>query len=533
MIGNNLTLSFGLNVIYDHANFLVQDNQKVGIVGVNGCGKTTLFKVILKEIELNEGTITYNGLIGYLPQTIELESQEMNVLDYLLSARPIAKIEQEISLLYEKVILIASEKEKDRILKKIGKLETMLDYYERYTAENTLMEIVENMQIQSELLDLKLKNLSGGQKSKIAFAALLYSKANILLLDEPTNHLDNSTRQYVIDYLKNYQGMVFIISHDIEFLNAIVTKIMHIDKSTHKINVYDGNYDKYIKVSTSLLENQETLLKNQEKEIKKLRDFVLLYSNSSGKRKRIAESREKLLAKKEKELVKIPPSLKKINMHYTNVESGSKIPLQVNNLTFGYDKLLYKDLSFTINDKEKFLILGENGVGKSTLLKLIIGQLEPENGSISLGIKNKIAYYAQEQENLDLEKTVYENMVAPEYSSKQIYGVLGDFLFTENEFDKKVKYLSPGERARINLAKIRLSNANLLILDEPTNHLDPITQELVAKNFKEYNGTLILVSHNLNFVNNIGINRILLLPSGKIVNYYQDIVEFYSKANVQ
>lgn len=533
MIGKNLSLKFGLNPVYEHAEFLIQNDQKVGIVGVNGCGKTTLFKVILKQIELDEGVIEYNGSVGYLPQVIELDKQDMTVLDYLLSARPILDIQNKIVELYGEINNITDDKTKNKILKKIGHLESKLDYYEQYTAENTLMEIVENMHIDFDLLDLKLKNLSGGQKSKIAFAALLYSKSNILLLDEPTNHLDNATREYIIDYLKNYRGMVLIISHDIEFLNAIVTKIMHIDKATHKITIYDGNYDKYKKVSEALKVNQETLIKNQEKEIKKLKDFVLLYSNSSGKRKRIAESREKLLAKKEKEMIKRPPDLKKINMQFSDIEEGSKMPLQVNNLTFGYLEPLYKNLSFTINNKERFLILGENGVGKSTLLKLIIGKLMPQSGNINFGIKTKYAYYAQEQENLDLEKTVYENIYDARYTEKEIYASLGNFLFTENEFNKKVKYLSPGERARINLAKIMLEKANLLILDEPTNHLDPITQELIAKNFKEYNGTIILVSHNLNFVNNIGINRILLLPSGKIVNYYPDVVEYYSKVNVQ
>ena len=308
MIGKNLTLSFGLNVLYDHASFIIANNDKVGIVGVNGCGKTTLFKIILNEIELNEGKIEYNGIVGYLPQIIELNKQDMTVLDYLLSARPILDIQTKIAELYSKINNTNDEKLKNKILKQIGNLELKLDYYEQYTAENTLMDILENMQIDLEMLDLKLKNLSGGQKSKIAFAALLYSKANILLLDEPTNHLDNSTRTFVINYLKNYDGLVLTISHDVEFLNAIVNKIMHINKSTHKIDVYEGNYDKYQKVSKAIQENQETLLKNQEKEIKKLKDFVLLYSNSSGKRKRIAESREKLLAKKVKELVQLPPA---------------------------------------------------------------------------------------------------------------------------------------------------------------------------------------------------------------------------------
>ena len=531
MIGKDLCLKFGLTTIYDHADFLIQNDEKVGIVGVNGCGKTTLFKVIMHEQELDAGKIEYSGLIGYLPQTIELEDNDEIVLDYLLKARPIEKIKKTISELYSKILEIDSEKEKNRILKQIGNLESKLDYYDQYNSENILMEIIENMHISEDMLDLKISNLSGGQKSKIAFAALLYSKANILLLDEPTNHLDNNTRDYIIDYLKNYQGTVLIISHDVDFLNAVVSSIMHIDKATHKINMYDGNYANFLKILSSLNAARDNQIAKEEHEIERLREFVLLYSNSSGKRKRIAESREKMLAKKEAARTIKPHRIKKIRDNIKKEENGSKIPLQVNNLTFGYTKDLYNNLRFVVNNKERFLILGENGIGKSTLLKLIMGYLEPGEGSISFGRKTKIAYYAQEQENLDLEKTVFENVKTDEYLDSEVYAALGNFLFTENDFNKKVKYLSPGERARINLAKVILARANLIILDEPTNHLDPITQELVAKNFKDYDGTIILVSHNLSFVDFIGINRILLLPSGKIVNYYKDIVEYYSKIN--
>jgi len=531
MIGRDMCLKFGLSVIYDHADFLIHNDEKVGIVGVNGCGKTTLFKVIMHNQELDAGKIEYSGLIGYLPQVIEIDSKDETVLDYLLKARPIEKIKGDISRLYEKILVSNSDSEKNKYLKQIGVLESKLDYYDQYNSENILMEIIENMQISPEMLDAKVSSLSGGGKSKIAFAALLYSKANILLLDEPTNHLDASTRNYIINYLKNYKGTVLIISHDIEFLNAIVTSIMHIDKATHKIKMYNGNYDNYLKISEALNEARDALIAREEHEIERLRNFVLQYSNSSGKRKRIAESREKLLSKKEAERTVKPPSLKKVHVNLKPLSDGSKIALQVNNLTFGYTKNLYKNLSFMVNNKERFLILGENGIGKSTLLKLIMGFLEPKEGNISLGKKTTIAYYAQEQEDLDLEKTIFENVKNDDYLDSEVYASLGNFLFTENEFNKKVKYLSPGERARINLAKLVLKRANLLILDEPTNHLDPITQELIAKNFRDYDGTIILVSHNLKFVENIGINRILILPTGKIVNYYNDVVEYYSKVN--
>ena len=279
MIGKDLCLKFGLSVIYDHADFIIQNDDKVGLVGVNGCGKTTLFKVIMHDQELDEGKIEYSGLIGYLPQVIEIEDENETVLDYLLKARPIEKIRDEISHLYSKILKTDSDKEKNKYLKQIGTLENKLDYYDQYNSENILMEIIENMHISEDMLDLKISNLSGGQKSKIAFAALLYSKANILLLDEPTNHLDNNTRDYIIDYLKNYKGTVLIISHDIDFLNAVVTSIMHIDKATHKIRVYKGNYDNFIKVLTALNEARDNQIAREEHEIERLREFVLQYSN--------------------------------------------------------------------------------------------------------------------------------------------------------------------------------------------------------------------------------------------------------------
>ena len=247
MRGDNLNLSFGINEIYKDANFLLNENDKVGIVGVNGAGKSTLFHVILGDIRLDNGKITIpkNKAIGYLPQEI-VTSGDITVLDYLLEARPIKKLEQKLVDLYEKVAN-SCEKEQNKILKEITKIQDLLDYYDCYNAENILFEIIDNMHIAYELLDLKMTDLSGGQKSKIAFAHLLYSKASILLLDEPTNHLDVDTRDYVTNYLKNYHGTILVISHDIGFLNQIINKVMYIDKANKNISVYNGGYDDYLK----------------------------------------------------------------------------------------------------------------------------------------------------------------------------------------------------------------------------------------------------------------------------------------------
>ena len=534
MYGEHMNLKFHLETIYDDASFRIENKDKVGVVGVNGAGKTTLFKVILKKEELNQGKIVVprNTRIGYLPQEIVLEDKDITVFDYLLSARPIEKLNKKLEQLYIDVA-IAEGKEQDKLLKEISKTQEKLEYYDCYEAESILFTIISNMNIDSELLDMKLNDLSGGQKSKIAFAHLLYSAPEIMLLDEPTNHLDTTTRDYITNYLKNYKGMVLIISHDVSFLNAIVNKIMHIDKVSHKIEMYRGNYSDYLKKSAKQKELKERLIEQQEKEVAKLREFVLQYSNSSGKRKRIAESREKLLAKKEKEMLERDKTYKRVKLRLQPEKEGSKIPIKVNNISFGYpnSKELIHNLSFLISKKERFLIVGENGVGKSTLLKLLVGKLKPLEGNIWYGSKTDMAYYAQEQETLDLDKTVLENVENQSYTEKELRTILGSFLFHGDDVFKKVAVLSPGEKARIALCQVMLKRANLLLLDEPTNHLDPETQELIGENFKNYEGGIILVSHNPSFVEAIGIDRMLILPQGKITNYSKELLEYYYKLN--
>lgn len=534
MYGEHMSLKFHLETIYDDASFRIENKDKVGIVGVNGAGKTTLFKVILKKEELNQGKIVIprNTRIGYLPQEIVLKDKDITVFDYLLGARPIEKLNKKLEQLYIDVAITVG-KEQDKLLKEISKTQEKLEYYDCYEAESILFTIISNMNIDSELLDMKLNDLSGGQKSKIAFAHLLYSAPEIMLLDEPTNHLDATTRDYITNYLKNYKGMVLIISHDVSFLNAIVNKIMHIDKVSHKIEMYRGNYSDYLKKSEKQKELKERIIEQQEKEVAKLREFVLQYSNSSGKRKRIAQSREKLLAKKEKDMIERDKTYKRVKLRLQPEREGSKIPLKVNNISFGYpnSKELIHNLSFLINKKERFLVVGENGVGKSTLLKLLVGKLKPLEGNIWYGSKTDMAYYAQEQETLDLDKTILENVINQSYTEKELRTILGSFLFHGDDVFKKVAVLSPGEKARIALCQVMLKRANLLLLDEPTNHLDPETQELIGENFKDYEGSIILVSHNPSFVEAIGIDRMLILPQGKITNYSKELLEYYYKLN--
>ncbi len=538
MKGSNLNLSFGLEQIYVNANFQLNDFDKVGVVGVNGAGKTTLFKVILKEQELDSGKIKIvNKNIGYLPQEIILENKDITVFEYIMSARPIDKLNKKLIELYNEVA-ITSGKEQEIIMKKISKVQAELEYYDCYNAENILLELISDMQIDFELLDMRLCDLSGGQKSKVAFAHLLYSKPEILLLDEPTNHLDVTTREFITNYLKKYKGMVLIISHDVDFLNKIVNKILYVNKVNKSLTVYDGNYDVYKKKLEDEKEFQNRLIDKQEKEIKELQEFVekaRKASRTNHNLKKMGKDREIKLARKLEELGTRERVYRKIRLNIKPNREGSKIPLKVNNITFNYpgkDKL-YNNLSFVINNRERFLIVGENGVGKSTLLKLIVGKLKPNEGSIWYGSKTDIAYYAQELELLDDNKTILENVDTKGYSDKELRILLGNFLFYGDDVFKKIKVLSPGEKARVTLCKIMLERANLLILDEPTNHLDPETQVVIAENFKNYEGTIIMVSHNPVFTSHIDINRMLILPQGKITNYSEEKLNYYYKLNTK
>lgn len=533
----NLTMSFGTQVLFENINLNIPENEKVGVVGVNGAGKTTFFKIVMGLEYPDDGKIILkNGSrVSWLPQVIteDVEDLNINVLDYLMLGRPIVSLNDKLQRLYEE--LANPNCDQNKVYGEIDKIQKQLEYWDVYNAESILLKIIDGMNIDDTILNKKLRELSGGQKSKVAFAKLLYSKPEVILLDEPTNHLDEESKKYVIEYLKGYKGSVFIISHDIDFLNQVTTKTLFLDKRTRKLELFDGNYNKFKKLQ---LEREEALLRQaqiQQQEENKLREIVNKYANASGNRKRMAQDREKKLEKLMKEKIQVLDKNKTIDFKIGITREDSKQPLKITDLSFKYDKTdsnnIIDHLNFELSRGEKFLIVGENGAGKSTLLKLIVGLLEPDSGYIKLGNKTDIGYYAQELELLDNESTILDNLISMGYNQRQLRSILSKFLFYGNDVYKNVSVLSPGEKSRVALAKISLSGANMLLLDEPTNHLDPETQNLIADVFKNYDGTMIVVSHNPEFVDNLGIERLLILPEGKISYYDRDIVEHYQTLN--
>lgn len=538
MKANNIFLSFANTIIFDDVSFQLPNDTKCGVVGVNGAGKTTLFRLILGEVELDKGELNFGSKkrIGYLPQIVQIESSDETVYDFIYDGRPIKKIQKELEEIY--VRLSNGEDNNSPLLKRMGRLQDELEMYDVYNAENILLELIINMNIDLDLLYRPLKSLSGGEKSKVAFARLLYSNPDILLLDEPTNHLDVETKSFVTSYLKKYYGEVLIISHDIDFLNAIVDHILYIDKANHHAKVYKGDYNHFLKQYEEEKRLKELARQRQEKEMKNLEAFILKAKQASQTNhaiKKMKQDREVKLSKLKKVMIQKEQAYKKVKLAFSPRHEGGHVPLTVENLRFGYDEThpLYSDLSFRIGDKERFLIVGENGVGKSTLLKLIIGKLSPQDGKIRINPKTEIAYYAQELENLEEDKTILENVKNDEYSEWQLRSLLANFLFFEDDINKRVKVLSPGEKARVSLCKLLLKRANLLILDEPTNHLDPETQLVIGLNFALFEGTIILVSHNPTFVSQIGINRMLILPYGRIENYSEELLDYYYLVNTE
>ena len=545
MKATHLQLAYGTKVIYDDCNFNLENGDRVGIVGVNGAGKTTLFRIILGEQHLDDGKIELGShRLGYLPQEIIIppEHDDITVWEYVASGRPVDELQEQLNSEYEK---LAKYPDSNTILARITELQDLIDSYDLANFDYELLKILDKMHL-SDLVDQKMKELSGGQKSKVAFARVLFENAGLLLLDEPTNHLDVETKQFVANYLRSYKGTVLVISHDIDFLNTVVNKVLFVNKTTRKMKVYHGNYNDFRRQYAEEKAAEDARITEQEREIKRLSEFVA--RARAAKRSNTAligmgHQREKVLIKKLAELGEREQEYARVAIRITPAKEGSKTPLEVQNLSFAYPGglQLYNRLSFSLTRGEKFLIVGENGVGKSTLLKIIVGELTPTEGSIIMGHNITIAYYAQELEILDERRTILENVQSYDFTDTELRSMLSNFLFYGDDVYKKVAVLSPGEKARVALCKILLQRANLVILDEPTNHFDPETQKIIGENLKDYTGTIIMVSHNPAFVEQVGITRMLIVPTHQqdakkpelaiIKNYSRELLEYYYYLN--
>ena len=521
----NLSKSFGINEILKDINFSISSKDKVGLIGNNGSGKTTLLNIISGRDELYKGEIDLREKVklGYLMQDHSLISKNTVYEEMLDAFSFIFKMQKDLQELEK---LMEDYSDKEELNRNIEKYNKLLEEYEEkggYSYKSQIIGMLKGMGFSEKDYDKNINKLSGGEKSRLELGKLLLSKPDILLLDEPTNHLDISAINFLEGYLKDFKGGIIVISHDRYFLDNVVNRIFLLENKS--LYVYDTNYTEFMRRRKEDLEVQKAQYENQQKEIERQKEIIERFKNLGGsKRKRgisQSRSRQKLLDKME--LIDKPYKERdSMRLKFTpKYESGEDV-LMIRELSKSFnDKILFKDISFNIYKKEKVSLIGGNGTGKTTLFKIILNKEKADSGTVEIGDSVKIAYFDQEQDSLDPDKTVLDELwdSYPNLEHYDVRSYLAKFNFFGDDIFKFVGDLSGGEKARIALLKLMLSDANFLLMDEPTNHLDIESKEVLEDALKAYEGTCLIISHDRYFLNAVS-EKIFVLEDNILTEYY-------------
>ena len=525
-----ISKSFGEKVILEDASFHIEEREKAALIGNNGAGKTTLLRIIMNELHADSGQVVLmkDRQIGYLAQYQDVQGHR-TVYEELLSTKQYIIDMEERMRSMELEMKHASGEELDRLMNSYTRLTHEFELENGYAYKSELMGVLNGLGFAEEDFNKQVATLSGGQKTRVALGKLLISKPDILLLDEPTNHLDMESIAWLETYLLNYPGAVFIVSHDRYFLDKVVTKVVEIEAG--HVRMYSGNYSAYAEKKAQLRDAQYKAYLNQQRGIKH-QEAVIVKLKSFNREKSIkrAESREKMLNK----IQRIEKPLEVQSQMRLSLEprvvSGNDV-LTVEELAKSFpQQKLFSNISFQIKRGERVALIGNNGTGKTTMLKILNGLLDADAGSFSLGAKVQIGYYDQEHHVLHAEKTIFQEIsdTYPTLTETEIRNMLAAFLFTGDDVFKEISALSGGERGRVSLAKLMLSEANFLILDEPTNHLDIASKEILEEALNSYTGTVFYVSHDRYFINQTA-TRILDLTNQSVVNYIGDYDYYLEK----
>ena len=522
--------SFGEKVILQDASFHIEEREKAALIGNNGAGKTTLLRIIMQEISADSGNVVVakDKKIGYLAQYQDIHGHHTIYEELMTTKQYILDMEEKIRTLEQEMKYVAGEK-LESLMNSYTRLTHQFELENGYAYKSEIVGVLKGLGFEEEDYSKQIENLSGGQKTRVALGKLLISKPDILLLDEPTNHLDMESIAWLETYLLNYPGAVFIVSHDRYFLDKVVTKIVEIEAG--QMRMYDGNYSAYALKKAMLRDAQYKAYLNQQREIKH-QEAVITKLRSFNREKSIkrAESRVKMLDK----IQRIEKPVEIDNQMRISLEprfiSGNDV-LTVEGLSKAFPgQILFTDISFEIKRGERVALIGNNGTGKTTILKILNGIVEADAGRFALGSKVQIGYYDQEHHVLHMEKTIFQEIsdTYPTLTETEIRNMLAAFLFTGDDVFKLISSLSGGERGRVSLAKLMLSEANFLILDEPTNHLDIASKEILEEALNSYTGTVLYVSHDRYFINQTA-TRIMDLTNQSIVNYIGDYDYYLEK----
>ncbi len=530
---SNICKAFGSETILDHVSFHIEDHEKAAIVGINGAGKTTLLKIIVGELEADSGVVALSRgkTLGYLAQHQDLDSSRSIYDEILEVKRPVIEMEERIRQL-ELEMKDKSGDELDFMFREYNRLSHEFELANGYAYQSEVTGVLKGLGFSEADFSKTVSTLSGGQKTRVALGRLLLTKPDILLLDEPTNHLDMESIAWLENYLSNYTGSVIIVAHDRYFLDRTVKKIVELDGG--KSTVFTGNYTAYSEKKSMLRQAQIKAYLNQQQEIRHQEEVIAkLKSFNREKSIKRAESREKMLAKIEvlEKPVEIDDSMD-IRLE-PQVVSGNDV-MTITDLSKSFGSLhLFEHVDFELKRGERVAVIGNNGTGKTTLLKIINHMVSADSGEIRLGSKVQIGYYDQEHQVLHMDKTVFEEIqdAYPDMNNTQVRNCLASFLFTRDNVFKRIGDLSGGERGRVSLAKLMLSEANFLILDEPTNHLDITSKEILEDALNRYTGTVLYVSHDRYFINRTA-TRILELTGQNFLNYIGNYDYYLEKKDV-
>ncbi|MEW1961917.1 ABC-F family ATP-binding cassette domain-containing protein [Microbacterium sp. NPDC077644] len=525
----DLEIRVGARLLMENVSFRVADGDKIGLVGRNGAGKTTLTKVLAGDVLPSGGKVTRSGELGYLPQDPRSGDPEMLARTRILDARGLGSIQLGMAKAAEDM---ASDDAAvaEKAMRKFANFTERFEALGGYAAEAEAASIANNLSLPDRILDQPLKTLSGGQRRRIELARILFSDAQTMILDEPTNHLDADSVVWLREFLKGYKGGLIVISHDVELVGETVNRVFYLDANRQLIDTYNMNWKNYLRQRVADEERRKKERANAEKKATQLQMQAARFGAKASK----AAAAHQMVARAEKllsGLEEVREADRVAKLRFPKPAACGKTPLMASGLSKSYGSLeIFTDVDLAIDRGSKVVVLGLNGAGKTTLLRMLAGVDQPDTGQLEPGHGLKVGYYAQEHENLDVNRSVLENMVsaAPHITETEARKVLGSFLFTGDDVLKPAGVLSGGEKTRLSLATLVVSSANLLLLDEPTNNLDPASREEILGALAHYEGAVVLVSHDPGAVQSLNPERVLILPDGVEDIWsqeYQELIE--------
>ncbi len=530
LLARDIQIDVGPRVLLTGASFSVQSGDRIGLVGRNGAGKTTLMKVLMGRQTPAEGSVLRSGEIGYFSQEAalpDLEHPDATALERILMAREIGALQRRIEHARKRLHDL-SGKEQDRGILRFSRLHDEFEAKGGFVAEAEAKRMAAALGIGNDELDQPVATMSGGQRRRVELARILFADTDILLLDEPTNHLDLDAKAWLVEWLSAYKGGMLVVSHDLPLLDEAITSVLALEN--HTIEPYRGNYSHYLVERDRRRDQKERERRHQDETIARLEDNIRRFRGKTEKMARVAKTMETRVDRMKRDLVELEKRGKSVRVDFPQPEVSGRVPLAATGLakSFG-DNLVFVDIEFAVEREERMILIGLNGAGKTTLLRILAGVEHADLGEVSLGYRASLGYYAQEHEQIIGGKTVIEHMDSADLPDTTKRSLLGRFLLAD-KVDQDAATLSGGEKTKLALAMLVAERPNVLLLDEPTNNLDPQAKQALLEALSIYEGTIVLVSHDTDFVAQLIPDRAMMMPEGDLKYFDAELLDLVALA---